>query len=354
LFNEVANYTSQLWCGGRKTKKGTGGWITGNAVCCPHNGETTDTRGRGGLIVNTDGNVSWHCFNCQFTASYVTGRPLSIKFKKLLNWMGAPDGEIQRLVIEALRVKELFTPDQVLPEPEPINFTPQRLPKSASSFMELATVYELQDWKNVPKEFHTAVEYVGNRQINMQKYEFLWSDDTEQKLKYRVIIPFKYQKQTVGYMARAVNDGILPKYLSYFPPELVFNLDNQSYDNKFVIVCEGPFDAMSIDGVSVQHNEISLSQAEQIEALGKQIIVVPDFDKQIREKKKSKWSGQHLVDKAIEYGWGVSFPVWNETCKDINEAVCKYGKLFVLKAILAATETNKLKIELMKKRYAAK
>jgi hypothetical protein len=39
-----------------------------------------------------------------------------------------------------------------------------------------------------------------------------------------------------------------------------------------------------------------------------------------------------------------------ETCKDINEAVLKYGKLFVVKAILEARESSKLKIELKKKR----
>jgi hypothetical protein len=45
--------------------------------------------------------------------------------------------------------------------------------------------------------------------------------------------------------------------------------------------------------------------------------------------------------------------VWQETCKDINEAVVKYGKLFVVKAILDARETSKLKIELKKKKLYA-
>jgi len=46
----------------------------------------------------------------------------------------------------------------------------------------------------------------------------------------------------------------------------------------------------------------------------------------------------------------VSYPVWQETCKDLNEAVVKYGKLFVLKSILTARETSRLKIELKKKK----
>jgi len=41
--------------------------------------------------------------------------------------------------------------------------------------------------------------------------------------------------------------------------------------------------------------------------------------------------------------------VWQETCKDINEAVVKYGRLFVIKSILDAKESSRLKIELLRK-----
>ena len=109
---------------------------------------------------------------------------------------------------------------------------------------------------------------------------------------------------------------------------------------KFVIVVEGPFDAMAIDGVAVLGNEISEVQADVIDSLGREVIVVPDNDR----------AGHSLVSQAIEYGWSVSFPIWHEDCKDVGEAVIKYGKLFVLKAILDAKESTKLKIELKKKK----
>jgi DNA primase len=120
----------------------------------------------------------------------------------------------------------------------------------------------------------------------------------------------------------------------------VFNLDKQHKDSKFVIVVEGPFDAMAVDGVSIQGSEISDTQAELIDRLQREVIVVPDTDS----------AGRKLVDRAIELGWTVSYPVWQETCKDLNEAVVKYGKLFVLKSILTARETSRLKIELKKKK----
>ena len=123
-------------------------------------------------------------------------------------------------------------------------------------------------------------------------------------------------------------------------PNYVFNTDKQLDDNPFVIVVEGPFDAMSVDGVSVMSNDCSEVQADIIDSLAREVIVVPDADK----------AGANLVKRAIEYGWSVSFPVWQEECKDINDAVVKYGKLFVLKSIIDARESSRLKIELMRKR----
>jgi DNA primase len=150
-----------------------------------------------------------------------------------------------------------------------------------------------------------------------------------------------WEGKIIGYTSRTFVDSVKPKYYSNYEPNLVFNLNNQQRDSKFVIVCEGPFDAMSVDGVAVMSNECSETQAEIIESLGKEVIVVADRDK----------AGARLLQNAIEYGWSASFPVWQETCKDINEAVVKYGKLFVLKSIIDSKETSKLKIELMRKKW---
>jgi hypothetical protein len=96
-----------------KKKITPSGWTSFNAPCCPHNGESADTRGRGGLTANPDGSVSFHCFNCNFKASYQPGRHLTFKFRKLLKWLGADDTDIKRLVIEAIRVRELVNPEEV-------------------------------------------------------------------------------------------------------------------------------------------------------------------------------------------------------------------------------------------------
>ena len=327
----MLNIISDFIKGILPTKKKTtpSGWTSFNGVCCLHNGESPDTRGRGGLTANPDGSVSYHCFNCNFKASYQPGRHLTFKFRKLLKWLGADDTDIKRLVIEAIRVRELVAPEEVKQEEEEekIDFKARDLPDDAENLVALDYV-------------HPALEYCVARKIDLDKYAFYATRREQYNLHKRIIIPFIWQGKTIGYTARAVEETVKPKYHSNYEPNFVFNTNNQLPDSKFVIVCEGPFDAMSIDGVAVLNNECNETQADIIESLGKEVIVVADRDR----------AGARMINNALEYGWSVSFPVWLETCKDVNEAVVKYGKLFVLKTILDSKHSSKLKIELMKKR----
>ena len=340
MLNIISDFIKSILPAKKKTTPS--GWTSFNGVCCPHNGESADTRGRGGLTANPDGSVSYHCFNCNFKASYQPGRHLTFKFRKLLKWLGADDTDIKRLVIEAIRVRELVAPEEVKAEAEEekIDFKARDLPESAVSFRAMMSHHLLDDFKNVPGLLNSAVNYTNLRKINYDRYDFYWTDSTEHSLHQRVIIPFVWQGRIIGYTARAVTDGVKPKYYSNYEPNFVFNINNQHVDSKFVIVCEGPFDAMSIDGVAVLNNECNETQADIIESLGREVIVVADRDR----------AGAKMINNAIEYGWSVSFPVWLETCKDVNEAVVKYGRLFVLKTILDSKQMSKLKIELMKKR----
>lgn len=353
MIDSIQQAVMQLLPGRRKT--GQNGWISFNAPCCVHNGETADTRGRSGIKTN-NGQISYHCFNCGYTTSFIPGRHLSFKFRKLLAWLGADDLTIRRLVIDAVRLKDLVAPEEIREPEEEITYEKRTLPEGAVSFSEWASFIALQgDGYVVPNLLNRSVQYIADREIPMRsvsrKYEFYITDNEAYNLHKRVIIPYYYKGELVGYTARAIEDGIKPKYWSSHPADFVFNLDTQEPDWKFVIVCEGPFDAMSVDGVAVSGAEISDVQVDQIDRLQREVIVVPDFDIKTDERTGKKiWSGKKLIDRAIEAGWSVSFPVWAETCKDINDAVVKYGKLFVIRSILEGKETSKLKIELKKKK----
>jgi len=341
MLNSIRDAVTQILPGKRKTNS-TSGWISFNAPCCHHNGESADTRSRGGMVMNPDGGVSYHCFNCNFKASYVPGRHLTYKFRKLLSWMGADDGTVKRLVIDAIRIQDLVAPEQLaeVVEQEEIKFKARPLPKDASDLAELGLMYKLTDYVDMPMEYVAAVVYVNDRKIDLNKYHFYWTLDTLHSMNKRIIIPFTWKNRIIGYTARTFVEDVTPKYYNSHEGNYVFNVDKQLKDAKFVIVVEGPFDAMAVDGVAILGNECSEIQADIIDSLGREVIVVPDADR----------AGANLVDKAIEYGWSVSFPIWQEEHKDVASAVEAYGKLFVIKSIIDAKQSNKLKIELRKKK----
>jgi hypothetical protein len=340
MLTAIQDTVQQLLPAKRKLNS-ISGWTSFNAVCCAHNGESQDTRGRGGIIINPTGSISYSCFNCRFTANYTPGRHLNYKFRKLLSWMGASDNDVKRLVIEAIRIKDFVAPEQIEQEHEEIKFNPRPLPEGALSIEELATWYGLlADSKSAPDGFYEAILYLSKRDVNWDKYHFYWTEDNDHNMHKRVIIPFYWKGEIIGYSARSFADNIKPKYYSQYDTNYVYNTDIQTPEKRFVIVCEGPFDALAIDGVAVLGNECSEVQADIIDSLGREVIVVPDNDR----------AGTKLVDQAIEYGWSVSFPIWFEDCKDINEAILKYGRLYVLKAIIDGKESNKIKIELKKKK----
>jgi DNA primase len=118
----------------------------------------------------------------------------------------------------------------------------------------------------------------------------------------------------------------------------VFGIDQQVSDWQYVLVVEGIFDALSIGGVAVMHNTVSDAQARLIRNLGREIVVIPDQDK----------AGIELIDRALELGWSVSIPEWPD-CKDVNDAVVKFGKLATLISIVQSKESSRIKIELKRK-----
>lgn len=124
----------------------------------------------------------------------------------------------------------------------------------------------------------------------------------------------------------------------------MFNLDRQSWDRKYVIVCEGPVDAIGIDGVAVMSSEVGSVQRQLIDQLKREVIVIPDRDH----------DGPKVVKQALEFGWSVSFPEWSDGIKDINDAIKAYGRLYTLYAIIKNKESNGLKIQLKAKSWFPK
>jgi len=301
-----------------KRKQTSGGWISFNAPCCVHRGESADRRQRGGIKI-IDKGWSYHCFNCGYTASFVLGRTLGFRARKLLQWMNVPQEEIERVNLESLKHRSieglLGERQQIVNQLQNIEFEDRDLP---------GTTQPLSD---------TAKEYLQNRRIPLD-YPFLYKTMPRPG----VVIPFTHNNQVVGHTTRFLDDRT-PKYIQDIQHGYVFGTDLQADNWQSVIVVEGVFDALSINGLAVLHAEINDAQVRLIRSLGREVIVVPDQDE----------AGMKLVDCAVELGWAVSMPDWPKGIKDVNDAVICLGKLATLITIIQARETSRIKIELRKK-----
>ena len=313
-----------------KRKNTPSGWTKFNAICCPHNGSSVDTRARAGLIRNAEG-ASYHCFNCGYKASYVEGRHLTRKMRHLLGWMGASDDVITKLTFEAMRIqKDTEYLEQIsLPK-----FENKPLPKDS---ILITPDIEITD------EIALAIEYIYGRGLTLDSYDFYWSP----YYKDRIIIPFMYENRIVGHTARKLTEG-KPKYISDQTPGYVFNLDAQipitwSDDNKYVLVVEGPVDALSVGGVALLGADIMDKQAMLINRLGMIPVVVPDRDK----------DGLRTIEQALALKWKVSLPDWHPDIKDSNDAIRKYGRLWTIRSIFAGVESNELKTRLRMKQWVS-
>lgn len=307
-------------------KQTYGGWYSFNAVCCHHFGHNPDRRSRGGLVINGNDQV-YHCFNCGFKCGFTLGKPITSKFRKLLLWSGVDEEQIQKWSLESIRQRELL--DLILPSSKikTIKFNEVDLPAN-SIFI---------DSNNADHKKFAA--YLNSRSINLTDYPMLVTPNELGRMGNRIIIPYTYQNKIVGYSSRFL-DNKTPKYINDQQTGFVFGVDLQKPNWQICILVEGIFDALSINGCAVLHNDISNEQAQILSRLNRPIIYVPDRDK----------TGLDLCERALELGYSVSIPDWHSDVKDVNDAVCKYGKLSTLLSIVNSATSSKIKIEMKRRR----
>ena len=308
------------------------GWISGNCPMCIQNGENADTRSRGGFFFD-EGTFQYNCFNCGFKTGWSNGRQVTGKLRSLLKTFGADESDIQRVNLELMREDELQslhkrTTEKV--ETVKIDWKEVQLPPNAKSILDLVSI---------DSKIEEALQYLASRKLDTLAN---WYYSDFKHFADRIILPFYYKNVVVGYTARWIGDvpnKETPKYFLQQQKDYVFNLDAQ-HERHYVIVTEGQFDALVTGGVAIANNICSRRQADIIDSLNKEVIVCPDRDE----------PGQKLVQRAIERGWGVSFPPW-EDCKDCVDAQQQYGRMFTVRSILDNVHTSPTKIRVLMKQY---
>jgi hypothetical protein len=256
--------------------------------------------------------------------------------KTLCRWLGSSEDTIKELVFEAMKTEG----DDYRPEHQEtkLEFTDKELPEGAMPLLEWVNS---KYWKDISLEVELVIAYVVSRGYDPFGGNFYWSPTSGYES--RVIIPFTWEGRIVGNTARKVTAG-KPKYLSDQHPHFVFNFDQQKENQKYIFVCEGPFDALAVDGVALLTNEIAEQQSRIINSLGAEVIVIPDQDR----------AGLVLFDRAAELGWSVAMPNWDSDVKDVADAVQRYGRLFVIVDAIKTSQQGQIKINMAKKQQEHK
>jgi hypothetical protein len=332
MSNLIIDTTLQLWQAGRKIRRTGNGWLSGNAVCCEHNNQTKDRRGRGGLYIDNE-KISWHCFNCEFKTSYTAGRMINQRYRQLLEWLGADKSLIDKLTIESIKIRE-----ESLGATSYLNRVQTNLEIKFKT-MQLPDGSELLDVNNTKHEFY--LNYLKSRGLSPDSYDYYVTPNDVGRNATRIIIPYYYGGQLVGNTSRFIDDR-KPKYISEQQRGYVFNIDAQKSDWQVCILVEGQFDAIAIGGCAYMASTILDEQANVISRLRRKIIVVPDRDK----------TGMEVCERALELGYHISIPQWANDIKDVNDAVRRYGKLATTMSILQAATSSRIKVEMTRKKIA--
>lgn len=289
---------------------------------------------RGGFRFDGDV-VAFHCFNCGTKTVYdpsSTGREgqslMPAKMQKILQDFNIPEDEWKKVLFSALSLRDKGGKNgsklEIKLKIEP---TVIELPEN---FYLLKNAKEGDVWAEI------ARIYLKERKIDPLSYDFMLSkknDDIRMnKWLGRVIIPIYKDNHLIFYQGRDLTGTKQKKYENpaVSREKIMYGYDKLfEYNDLPLYIVEGWFDAKSIDGVAIFGNEISKSQANWLNRSNKKKVYIPD----------RFGDGTRGALEALELGWSISTPSIGD-CKDINEAVVKYGRLYVMKSIAENTASG--------------
>ena len=306
---------------------GRKGWQATRCLVC--NDHTR--KGLRGNFKFENGVVDYKCWNCGHTSRYnpLENEYFSKNMLKTLNSFNIPEEEYQAVILNSPAWKDgakKSTQDN------------KKVPKIEPRVLEMPKhFYYLKD--AAPDDFvaDAAREYLEGRGVDPNSYPFMLSHKPDNPRLYkwlgRVIMPIYKNNNLIYYIGRALYDA----ERKYETPaadkdKILFGFDKIfEYSDTPILVVEGWFDAFAIDGVAVLGNIISEPQRIWLDKSPREKIYIPD----------RFGDGKRAAEQALEFGWSISTPDIGSDPKDMDEAVQKYGKLYVIKSILDNKTSDK-------------
>lgn len=268
-----------------------------------------------------DKSVGYNCFNCGHHAGFdpFKHETMPVEMVKVLDAFGIASVDWEPVLYTALvegRDQERKTRAEEFKSIEP---------------GELALSPDFYRLTDDPKDewAQYSIEYLSGRGIEWDSYPFYCvrkSNHPDNKKWYgRLIIPVFKGDKVVFWQGRDLTDTMVKKYLSpNVPKESVLSGYDQiaKYSDEPLYITEGWFDSYHLQGVAVFGNKLTPEQIKWINQSSRRKVVIPD----------RFGDGQLLANQAIDLGWSVSLPDIG-ACKDVNDAVLKYGQLYTMMTI---------------------
>jgi hypothetical protein len=293
------------------------GWHTVRCLVCNDH----EHKRRGGFLFDHN-SVAYNCFNCN-TRAVFDGQGLSDKMKAVLNAFSVPEQDYNRIVFEAHKNKQ--QPKKPKTKTENL-LVPKEIPLP-SFFVPL----DHTDDRRI-------IDELDRRQIKLSDYPFYvahndQSDGCKGWLD-RLIIPFYHHQRLIFYQGRDLTGD--PKRIKYKNTDVVgrqkifygYDEIERNTDEPLYIV-EGFFDAFHIRGIATLSNVLTKEQIQVLARSKRPKVVIPD----------RRGDGHKMAYQGLDNGWSVSIADVGG-CKDISDAIAKYGTIYVLQSIVERTMTG--------------
>lgn len=250
------------------------------------------------LYINAESGL-WICFKSQQKGNFISlvaqieGISYAAAEQKLA--LKYADSAIRKYVIEHKTVTDLNLLDDTLAVPYDIE-------TNANPFILNAWVYLFER-----KLLHPGQNFrVGINGV----------------LENRLVIPFVVNGTTIFFQARALNSSVVPRYYNCKQNKKSTFLYPYNTNANYVVVCEGPLDAISlqiagINATSIMGSSISYEQLRALKMFGGRLVAGFDNDKPGKDAlRKFSRETKKMNIPAIDFIFPKdNYKDWNEMLK---------------------------------------
>jgi len=281
------------------TLEGSGFYSCYCPICKKHENKTAGVRFEEDQII-------LNCFraSCDATCVFTHGQPISRKFRAFVDAIGVKISPSLSMVKNPLqkKIEEALNHDLY----EKHYYKDMNIPKGWVPLDDT----DVSKWIHYYHDRHCPIDDVYYIKTGMYQGS--------------TAIVMRYHDKVIGFQI-ASTDGLV-KYRTVSDNTHIMMINGGLLSDPVILV-EGVLDALCFPhACGVLKSTVSPEQAYILR--NRDVVVLPDR------------TGSGFVDQAFQYGWKVSIPKWK--CKDLNEAVIKYGQLGVARLIHEGVYSNRL------------